>query len=139
MESQGIFSGTVGLLGKALNIRSARHDLISANVANSETPDYQAFDLIVEEEMEKVLGEGKQIELTMTKPEHFPANTGVGSDGIRPKPVVDSKWDKDGNGNSVRIEREMANLAENSLMYNALAQIVSRKFSGLKEVIKGGR
>ncbi|MBN1277427.1 MAG: flagellar basal body rod protein FlgB [Deltaproteobacteria bacterium] len=139
MEPHGIFSGTVNILERALNIRAARHDLISANVANSETPDYQAFDLIVEEEMEKVLGKEGQIGLAMTQKKHFPANNVAGSEGLKPKPVVDSKWDKDENGNSVRIEREMANLAENSLMYNALAQIISKKFRGLDDVIKGGR
>ena len=138
MESQGIFSGTVDILERALNIRTTKHDLIAANVANTDTPNYQAFDLIIEEEMEKVLGEGSQIELAKTQSGHLPANP-IGSEGIRPKAVVNSKWDRDENGNSVRIEREMANLAENSLMYNALAQIVSKKLRGLKDVIKGGR
>jgi flagellar basal-body rod protein FlgB len=41
-------------------------------------------------------------------------------------------------GNTVDLDREMAKLSENNLMYNALAQIVSRKFQGLKDAIKGG-
>jgi flagellar basal body rod protein FlgB len=32
----------------------------------------------------------------------------------------------------------MADMAENNLMYNALAQILSKKFTGLKSAIQGG-
>jgi len=42
-------------------------------------------------------------------------------------------------GNTVDLDREMAKLSENNLMYNALAQIISRKFAGLKDAIKGGQ
>jgi flagellar basal-body rod protein FlgB len=44
-----------------------------------------------------------------------------------------------GDGNTVNMEREMANLAENQLMYRASAQIVSKKFQSLKSVIQGGK
>ena len=138
MESQGIFSGTVSVLGKALDLRSMKHSLIVSNVANMDTPNYQAFDLIIEEEMEKVMGGEKQIELKKTRPGHLPAmSNGLGN--VRPRVVSTSKNAKNGNTNSVHIDKEMASLAENNLMYNALAQIVARKFQGLKDVIRGGK
>jgi flagellar basal-body rod protein FlgB len=37
------------------------------------------------------------------------------------------------------MENEMANLAENQLMYKASAQIVAKKFQSLKSVIQGGK
>jgi flagellar basal-body rod protein FlgB len=49
--------------------------------------------------------------------------------------------DSSGNGldgNTVNMEREMARLAENQLMYKASAQIVAKKFQALKSVINGG-
>jgi flagellar basal body rod protein FlgB len=33
----------------------------------------------------------------------------------------------------------MGKLAENTLLYNATAQLISKKFKGLKNVIKGGK
>jgi len=43
-----------------------------------------------------------------------------------------------GDRNGVDIDREMAALAKNSLLYKASAQIVASKFSGLKHAITGG-
>ena len=44
-----------------------------------------------------------------------------------------------GDGNTVDIDRTMGKLAENTLLYNAAAQLISKKFKGLKNVIKGGQ
>jgi flagellar basal-body rod protein FlgB len=41
--------------------------------------------------------------------------------------------------NYVDIDREMALLAKNTIMYNALTQKVSGDFAKLKYVINGGR
>ena len=41
-------------------------------------------------------------------------------------------------GNTVDLDRTMGSLAENTLLYKTAAQIISQKFSGLKNVIKGG-
>jgi flagellar basal-body rod protein FlgB len=43
-----------------------------------------------------------------------------------------------GDRNGVDIDAEMAALAKNSLLYKVSAQIVSSKFTGLKNVITGG-
>jgi flagellar basal body rod protein FlgB len=36
------------------------------------------------------------------------------------------------------LEKEMADLARNNLLYRATAQIMGSKFTGLKTAIKGG-
>jgi flagellar basal-body rod protein FlgB len=43
-----------------------------------------------------------------------------------------------GDGNTVDIERTMGNLAKNTLLFNTAAQLISKKFSWLKNAIKGG-
>jgi flagellar basal-body rod protein FlgB len=44
-----------------------------------------------------------------------------------------------GDGNTVELDTEMANLAENTLMYNTATRIISNKFKLLREAIKGGQ
>ena len=51
----------------------------------------------------------------------------VGADGKLPRV-----------GNTVDLDREMAGMAENSLMYTLSAQIVAKKFQSLRNVIEGG-
>ena len=42
-------------------------------------------------------------------------------------------------GNSVDMEREMAKLGENQIMYQVMAQLISARFRGLRNVIKEGQ
>ena len=138
MEPQGIFSGTIPLLEKTLDLRSIRHNLIISNVANMDTPNYKAFDIVIKEELEKAMGAGKNIKLEKTGPGHLSGRETCPGN-VKSRAAGDQQFTIRCDGNSVDIDREMANLSENNLMYNALAQIISRKFEGLKNVIKEGR
>jgi len=138
MESQGLFKGTLPLLEKALDLRSLKHNVTVSNIANKDTPNYKAFDLIVEEELEKVMGSGKELELKRSRQGHL-SGKGVGGVAVRPGIDNASQLSFKRDGNTVNIDKEMAKLSANNLMYDALAQIVSKKFQGLKDVIQGGK
>ncbi len=138
MESQGLFKGTIPLLEKALDLRSLKHNVTVSNIANKDTPNYKAFDVVVEEELEKVMGSEKELGLKRSSRGHLSGRS-TGSGGARP--VIDntSQLSFKRDGNTVNIDKEMAKLSANNLMYDALAQIVSKKFRGLKDVIQGGK
>ena len=136
MEPQEIFGGTISLLEKTLDLRSMRHNLIISNVANIDTPNYKAFDIIIKEELEKTMGAEKAIKLENTRSKHLPGRETCPGN-VKSRDSGDQQITLRNDGNSVDIDREMAKLSENNLMYNALAQIISRKFTGLKDVIKG--
>jgi len=137
MESQGIFSKTFSILEKSLDLRSIKHNLIVSNIANMDTPNYKGFDLIVEEEFEKALRAGKNIEPEKTQPMHFPFRE-IRQDNIEFKAIEASPFIKREDGNTVDMDKSMAKLSENTLMYNASAKIIAKKFQGLKNVIQGG-
>jgi flagellar basal-body rod protein FlgB len=138
MESQGMFGGTISLLEDVLDLRSLRHKVIASNIANIDTPHYKAFDVMMEKAIEKAAGKEKEITITRTQPEHLPIrHTQV--DSIAPKLVTSTNTTVGGDGNSVDVDRAMADLSENNLMYNALAQIVSRKFLALRSAIQDKR
>ncbi len=136
MESQGILGKTISLLEKTLDLRSMRHNLIISNVANMDTPNYKAFDIVIKEELEKTMGAEKAIKLENTCSGHLPGRETCPGN-VNSIASGDQQITLRNDGNSVDIDREMAKLSENNLMYNALAQIISRKFTGLKDVIKG--
>jgi len=124
-------------LEKVLDLRSAKHNLSVTNIANMDTPHYKAFDLIFEGEVKKAENKGKNLELQTTHIGHLPGrNNKPGQIGFQIVPV--DRTDARGDANTVDIDREMANLAQNQLMYNTLAQIAGKKFRGLKSVIQGG-
>ena len=138
MESQGLFKGTLPLLEKALDLRSLKHNVTVSNIANKDTPNYKAFDLIVEEELKKAMGSGKELGLTRSRRGHLPGRA-IGGSAVRLEINDTLELSLKRDGNTVNIDKEMAKLSENNLMYNALAQIIAKKFQGLKNVIQGGK
>jgi len=138
MESGALFKGAFPILEKALDLRSMRHHLIVSNIANKDTPNYKAFDLMVEEEMARSTNTGDDAtQLKRTDDAHLSKRRSSGMSGAMGR-ATGQEFPLRGDGNSVDIDREMANLSENNLLYDALAQVISRKFSGLEDAIKGG-
>ncbi len=138
MGSQGIFSGTISVLEKALDVRSMKHNLVLSNIANKDTPNYKAFDLLVDEELQKLTDKQDGLSLRKTNPGHLP----IGRSGDYSSITITEKtqgFPESMDGNTVDVEKEMTSLAENTLLYNATAQIIKRKFQGLKSVIAGGK
>jgi flagellar basal-body rod protein FlgB len=130
------FGGVIHLLGEVLNIRSARHEVLAANIANADTPGYRAVDLVFEEELKKAARPDGEKGMTQTHPKHFSNRQSANPIPGRVEPTGPTfRMD----GNSVDVERQMVKLAENSLMYEAAVQMLTKKFRGLKDVIREGR
>jgi flagellar basal-body rod protein FlgB len=136
MESQGLFNQTFSVLEKSMNLRSQKHNLLVSNIANMDTPNYKAFDILVEEEMGKKMGEAK-LSLNQTQPAHIPLKGMADVNAPEIRPVKKSQYDFHADGNTVDIDRTMFNLSENGLLYNASAQMISKKFQALSNAING--
>lgn len=137
MPTQSLFEGTIATLQKTLNIGSLRHKVLTANIANIDTPNYKAFEVVMEDELKKNRRSAHPIELVRTQPEHLhgrrPNSTNVKVKAADP-PALNFRAD----GNTVDLDKTMGKLAENTILYRAAAQMIKRKFQGLKNVIQGG-
>lgn len=110
---------TVGLLEKALNIRAFYQKVLASNIANVETPGYKEKRVDFLKEINRSgSGTGSNVEVNEAEP----------PDGAN---ALD--------GNSVNVEDQVVKMSENSLMYNAFVQLISKKFSMLKYAINEGR
>ena len=138
MDSKGIFRGSIPLLSKALDLRSQKHRLMVSNIANVDTPDYKAFDLHVDEAMQKISERANKVSLHNTHPGHLSARPNH-NQILKPQLQKSDSISLRGDGNTVDIDQSMADLAENSIMYNTATQIIKKKFEGLKLAIKGGK
>ena len=139
MGSDGIFNHTIALLERSLDLRSRKHDALVSNVANIDTPNYKAFDVMVEDEMRKLdpsTGTGEGLRLKTTRDGHLePRQDTVRRTTLRTESGIHPERR---DGNTVDLDREMAAMAENGLMYTLSAQIVAKKFQALRNVIEGG-
>lgn len=127
----GLYTKSMELLKRAMDARALRHRVLVSNIANLETPGFVPRAVRFQEELQRQLAPGGR--LVRTHPRHLGAG-GIG--GFAPRIVADPDPNPGNDGNAVNVDREMARLAENTLMYNALAQILARKFRGLKEAIQ---
>jgi len=136
MDHLGIFNSTV-LVEKNLDLRSKKHNMVVSNIANMDTPNYKPFNFVVEKELEKIMGSEEKIQVKrshhkhLSRSGHCPAQTL--SSGIDNRQVSILKGDK-----GIDIDKAMADLSENSILYNASVQILSKKFNALKQAIMGG-
>lgn len=138
MKTNMLFGKTMAALERSLNLRSVNQKLIVSNIANMDTPNFKAFKMMVNEEMQGASGEAPRLNMTRTQVGHLTMTPESGEMG-RIERVENDPLALRGDGNTVELDTEMSNLAENTLMYNTASQIIANKFKGLKDVIKGGQ
>lgn len=129
-----IFGPTYDLLGKVLDLRSQRHILVSSNIANADTPRYKAVHIKFEDELKRALPSNDNLRLKTTHKKHVPHYTNFNH--INPKAVEEATQNQRADGNTVDLDKEIVRMSRNQLMYNAISQILGKKFKGLLSAIK---
>jgi flagellar basal-body rod protein FlgB len=125
--SRKLFDQTFGLIGRSLDIRTLNNKVLSGNIANSETPDYQAKEVSFHKVLEKSMDGSPSMGLKRTHARHLPEDLEEDARVETTKEAVD-------------IDREMAKLAENNVMFQAGVQTLVKKFEALKfTIIDSGR
>lgn len=132
------FDNKVQLLSKVLNLRADKAQVISANIANAETPGYSAVRFDFESDLANAIKGSNSVHLTTSHSGHIPlgpANFNSVNGKIRQ--VEDQTGIGDENG--VSVDQEMLALSENELLYETAAQLLKKKISLIKHVISGGQ
>lgn len=119
-----IFDGikSFALLERSLDLRALKHLQIVSNVANASNPEYQAFDVVLDDALQGLSSDTSAISMSRTDERHM-APGGGAAQGVEYRPE------------SVEMEQEMAKLTENNLMYNASVELLNRQLRHLRLVI----
>ncbi len=131
------FDATLQLLHKVLDLRSQKQQIISANIANADTPGYSPNELKFEEELRQAVQDGTLRPVT-THPGHFPLS-GKSIDQVSGTLVSRPDTSGIGDENGVRVDQEMIDMAENQILYEAAAQMLKKKIGILKYVVQDGK
>lgn len=129
-----LFSGTINTLQKSLNYASVKNQTISSNIANVDTPNYKAKDVVFKDVLQQELA-GSLI-AKRTHPKHIPFENDNNS---TIKTIQRNNTVYNHNGNNVDIDKEMSELAQNQIYYQSLVDRLNGKFNSLQTVIRGGR
>ncbi|HIE26836.1 TPA: flagellar basal body rod protein FlgB [Candidatus Poribacteria bacterium] len=124
-----LFDNTIQLLTKATSFTSLRHNVIANNIANVETPGYKAYELKFEHLLKQALD-------TSNEGFQFPhQNLRLTRKDNQPILVLDTTQQPRLDGNTVNPDRQMAKLAENTIMHNAFLKLLNMRFKILRTAI----
>jgi len=120
----------------ALNLRSSRQELLASNIANADTPNYKARDIDFASALQNALsGSTAQLPVATSSSMHLQGNTGatlLGSPVMYRKPVQPSA-----DGNTVDMDVERAQFADNALRYEASVKFVSDELKEIMTALQG--
>ena len=130
------FDDALAYQSKALGLRAYRQQILAENIANADTPNYKARDLdfaaVLAEQSEKQ--GGKSFGLNRTDSQHIAADgIQLADPGLRYRTPFHPSIDQ----NSVDMQQEQANYAENAVQFQASFTFLNSKFKGLIGALRG--
>lgn len=127
---------TLNFHGQALSLRSERQRLLASNIANADTPGYVARDMNFAQALREATGASTNgaAALATSKAGHLPGNAGArGEANLLYANVSQTNLDR----NTVDMDRERANFADNSVKYEATLRFINGNVRTMLEAIKG--
>ncbi|MFS2224025.1 flagellar basal body rod protein FlgB [Pantoea sp. B65] len=123
---------------EALNLRAQRQEILASNIANADTPGYQARDIDFSSELKRAVEQGRAqgsgLSLALTSARHIPVSNAQAPAldlmyRIPDQPAMD--------GNTVDMDRERTQFADNSLKYQTDLTLISSQIKGMLSVLQG--
>jgi flagellar basal-body rod protein FlgB len=115
----------------ALNVHSYRQQLIASNIANADTPGYQARDIdfaAVLKDVQATQSKRELLPLKSSGPDATPFGTELLYRGVVQRSV---------DGNTVDLDIERAQFAENAVRYEAQLMFINSQIRAMLAAIQG--
>ncbi len=130
-------SDTMQILQKSLNAASLQHQLITNNIANVDTPGFKASEVVFQSKLQQALDKTQNdyLRLKLTNKNHIPIVPEMTINNVEPEIVTRTETSLRTDDNNVDIDSEMSKMAENTVYYSTVAELMSLKLGMLKNVI----
>ena len=129
--------------GRALLLRAQRQEILAGNIANADTPNYKARDIDFAKALTAALPDKSTSvpgasSLRASHPAHLERN---GAAAPTPAQAGERLYrlpeQASGDGNTVDMDRERANFADNALRYEATLKFINGRVRNLLSAIRG--
>jgi flagellar basal-body rod protein FlgB len=127
-----LFSTTFQTIENGISYASQKQQTIAQNIANVDTPNYKSKTVTRTSEFRDLLH--NELEAYQTDSKHIPF-----FDSSQRVITQQGSTSYQANGNNVDMDKEMADMAENQIYYEALVDRLNGKFNSLQTVIRGGK
>lgn len=101
-----------------LKVAEMRHQVLSQNLANVNTPGYHRLDLDFEAQLAEVMSGGKS------------------ADSLAPKIVEDNSGSMRADGNNVDMDKEVGQLGKNAMLYQMYTELLNSQFRSMQQAIE---
>jgi flagellar basal-body rod protein FlgB len=122
----------LGIHEAALTFRAQRMEVIAANLANADTPHYQARDMDFSSALD---GAANAVKMRTTDARHLSTEPRVAPAELKYRMPHQPSLD----GNTVETDLELARYAENGVSYQASLMFASNRISTLRMALTGSR
>jgi len=121
---------------EALNLRARRQEVLAANIANADTPNYKARDFDFSSTLSRVVEEGRgaqSLSMATTSARHLGGEAGALPDeDLLYRVPTQSSID----GNTVDMNVERVNFADNALRYESNLTVIGAKIKTLLSAVQ---
>ena len=118
---------------EALQLRAQRQQMLSANIANADTPGYKAVDFDFTRALRENLA-GTRVTQRTTAPGHIVARS---ASADAPSPSESDAVQPSQDGNTVDMDKERARIADNAVRYEATLKFINGQIRTLLSAIQG--
>ncbi|MCA1773796.1 MAG: flagellar basal body rod protein FlgB [Halomonas sp.] len=129
---------------QALGLRHARHEVLAGNIANADTPNYKARDIDFASELKKAVeggqraqaSDGAGLALSRTSSNHLAGEGPARAAGNNADLLYRTPNQPSLDGNTVDMDRERSQFADNAVRYQAGLTIMNSRIQGLKTAMQ---
>ena len=121
----------IDLMGRALSGSWQKNSAIANNIANVNTPGYKRQTVNFQEVLRNQMDMNEAVKLKLTNPKHMDPNLNT---DFSVETINDTSYRVD--DNNVDIDVENAEMAKNTIYYNAVVNQVNGQFNRLKTAFK---
>ncbi|MDI6785799.1 MAG: flagellar basal body rod protein FlgB [bacterium] len=141
-----LFAGNKSLTMKAFNVMheglnaaAVRHKVIANNIANVNTPGFKRSMVGFESELKRALENNGSLSALRNHSKHIKFKREAEDlEKIKPKVFMENDTIFRNDNNNVDMDVEMANLAKNNILYDAMVTGVRRDLGYLRQIITTG-
>ena len=134
----GAFGRNLDIMKREMDVSVLRQNVISNNIANSDTPNFKRSVVNFESQLKRALDSEKVVPFpqSVTDERHIAFEKPMDWRAVSPRRVLDYLTEAKNNGNNVDIEEEGMNALTNQLLYTTLAQVVSSEIQRVNIVLR---
>lgn len=117
----------------ALNLRAYRQQVLASNIANADTPNYKAKDIDFAKELQRAQGaRAGSLALNATASGHLQPSGGA----LNAQPLFRAAVQPSIDGNTVDMDAERAQFADNAIHYQFMVDRLNGKFKDMLTAIQ---